>query len=91
MKSRQMYCRFRSALLKLAAEIGRTDGAGARRRRREHHRAPGTLGRDGHAAVTALLKAGVKQKTEAEKHDNAPRKAGPGRIRMTEPPRLALS
>jgi hypothetical protein len=45
---------------------------------REHHRAPSTLGCDVHAAFTALLKAGVTRRTEAEKHDSAPRMAGPG-------------
>jgi hypothetical protein len=77
--------------LKLASEIGRTDGGGARRRRREHHRAHSTLGCDVRAAVTALLKAGVKRRTEAEKHVNAPRIAGPDRIRMTEFSALAIS
>ena len=50
-----------------------------------------TLGCDVHAAVTALLKAGVKRRTEAEKHDNAPRMAGPDRIRTTEFSALAIS
>jgi hypothetical protein len=77
--------------LKLTGEIGRVDGAGARRPRREHHRALKTLGCDVHAAVTALLKAGVKRRTEAEKHDNAPQMSGPDRIRMTEFSALAVS
>jgi hypothetical protein len=69
-------CRPRSARLKLAGE-GRTGGAGARRRRHDHHRA---LRRwtGVHAAVTALLKAGVTRRTEAEKHNNAPRSASLG-------------
>jgi hypothetical protein len=46
--------------------------------RREHHRAPNTPRCGVHAAFTALLKAGVKRRTEVEKHDSAPRIAGPG-------------
>jgi hypothetical protein len=37
------------------------------------------------------LKAGVKRRTEAEKHDNAPQMSGPDRIRMTEFSALAVS
>jgi hypothetical protein len=62
----------------LADEIGRTDGVGARRQRREHHQAVRTSRRDVHATGTALLKTGDKRRTEAEKHDNAPRIAGTG-------------
>jgi hypothetical protein len=52
--------------LKLARQIGRTGGEGAKRRRREHHRALKTLTGDVHAAFTALLKAGAKRRTEEE-------------------------
>jgi hypothetical protein len=62
--------------LKLAGEIGRTGGAGASRQRREHDQAFKALGSDVHAAVAALLKGGVKRRTEAEKHDSASRTAG---------------
>jgi hypothetical protein len=68
----------RSARVKLADEIGRTDGVGARRRRREHLQALRTPGRDVHATCTALMKAGDMRKTEVGKHDNAPRIAGTG-------------
>ena len=64
--------------MKLTEEIGRTDGVGTKRRRREHHGALNTLGCDVHATFTALLKAGVTRRTEAEAHDSAPRIAGPG-------------
>jgi hypothetical protein len=68
----------RSARVKLADASGRTDGAGARRRRREHLQALRTPGRDVHATGTARMKTGDKRRTEAEKHDNAPRIAGTG-------------
>lgn len=71
--------RLRSARLKLTGEIGRTDGAGARRPGREHHGALKTLGCDVHAAVTALLKAGVKRRTEAGTHGSCTAD-GPSRI-----------
>jgi hypothetical protein len=49
-----------------------------------------TLGCDVHAAVTALLKAGVKRRTE-EQHDTASRMAAPG-VHPNDPPSaLALS
>ena len=49
-----------------------------------------TLGCDVHAAVTALLKAGVERRAE-EKHDTTPRLAGPG-VHPNDPPSaLALS
>jgi hypothetical protein len=68
----------RSARAKPADEIGRTDGVGARRRRREHLQALRTPGRDVHATGTARIKAGDKRRTEAENHDNAPRIARTG-------------
>jgi hypothetical protein len=82
----------RSARAKPAEEIGRTDGVGARRRRREHLQALRTPGRDVHATGTARIKAGDKRRTEAENHDNARRIARTGsHSRTTELSALTLS
>jgi hypothetical protein len=68
----------RSARVKLADPIGRTDGVGARGRRREHLQALRTPGRGVHATVTALMKACDKRRTAAQKHGNESRIAGTG-------------
>ena len=69
--------------MKLTDEIGRTDGVGARRRRREHHQALRTPTRDVHATDTARVKAGDERRAKAEEHDNAPQVASPDRVRST--------
>jgi hypothetical protein len=72
--------------MKLTDEIGRTDGVGARRRRREHHQALRRPNRDVHATNTARMQAGDKRRVKAEEHDNAPQVAG---LDSAAPPALA--
>jgi hypothetical protein len=79
-----------SARVKLADEIGWTDGVGARRRRREHHQALRTPGCDVHATGTALLKAGDKRRAGIEEHDNAPRGRRPNRVRRSAATAFAI-
>ena len=61
-------CRFRSARVTLAEQVGRTGGDVASRRRRAHHLAGQPPGCDVHAAVTALLEAGVERR-KVDRHD----------------------